>query len=173
LPFLILDLFVAFNFLLFSSTLRWNVPLLGHLYQMQMRGQFLRTLGLMLETGKPLPAILDRVLDSELLPVAVHSRVSLLADDMRAGVSLADGLARRGLATGPMKGLIVSAQNAQNLPWALQELGDSLMRRSTRLTERTAAIVFPLAIFLCAILIGFVAVAIFYPLTTLIEKVHG
>ena len=40
-------------------------------------------------------------------------------------------------------------------------------------TERTVAIGFPLGIFLCAILIGFVAVAIFQPLVALTEKIHG
>ncbi len=172
-PFLILDAFIVINLLVFSSSLRWYMPMVGYFYRMQMRGQFLRTLGLMLETGKPLPAIVDSVVDAGVLPYAMHWRVVMLADDLREGIPLADALARRGLATSTTRALIVSAENARNLPWALQELGDSMLRRSTRLTERLLAVGFPLAIFVCALLIGFVAYALFEPLTTILDKMHG
>jgi type II secretory pathway component PulF len=172
-PFLIIDLVVLFNLMLFSAQARWYTPVLGSLYRMQTRGQFLQTLGLMLETGRPLPAILDAVLESELLPRPVHWRVDRLAEDLRQGQPLAESLARHGLVTEPMRGLIASAEKAQNLTWALQELGDSMIRRSSRLAQRIALIVFPLAIFFCACLIGFVAISIFSPLVALIDHIHG
>jgi type II secretory pathway component PulF len=164
---------VGFNVLLFSSRAKWHCPLVGWVYRLHARGQFLRMLGLMLETGRPLPEILDWVLHSELLPSAIATRAARLATDLEEGVPLAESLTRHGLATEPMQGLIASAQKAQNLPWALEELGDSLMRRSARTSYRIVMVLFPLSIFACACLVGFVAVAMFQPLVTLIEGMSG
>jgi len=129
-----LCLFVLFNYLLFSSKAKWYCPVVSWIYRLYTRGQFLQTLGLMLESGKPLPDILDRVVESGLLPGALVTRVDRLASDLYEGQPLAESLAKHGLVTRPMQGLIASAQKAQNLPWALQELGDSLLRRSARLS---------------------------------------
>jgi type II secretory pathway component PulF len=142
-------------------------------YRTYTRGQFLRALGMMLETGKPLPDILDRVLESGLLPNALTERVNRLASDVDEGVPLAESLVKHGLATRPMQGLITSAEKAQNLPWALQELGDSLTRRSARVSYRVVMVVFPLMIFALAVLVGIVAVAIFSPLAELLDGMGG
>jgi type II secretory pathway component PulF len=164
---------ILINVLLFSSRARWYCPLLGRLYRMYSRGQFLQTLGVMLETGKPLPEILDNVHESGLLAKAVDIRAERLAADLSEGRPLAESLARHGLATRSLLGLIGAAERAQNLPWALQELGATLVRRSARLSYRISMVVFPLTIFACACLIGFVAVAMFSPLVKIMEGMHG
>lgn len=172
-PILMLGSLVWFNLFLFSSRVKWYFPFLGGLYRMHTRGEFLQTLGVMMESGQPLPGLLDRVLDSELLPTVMHRRVSRLAEDLREGVALAESLEKRGLATPAVRGLVAAAERANNLPWALQEIGDSLMRRSVRLSQRTALIGFPLAILFCALLIGFIAVSMFSPLIEIIENLNG
>jgi type II secretory pathway component PulF len=166
-------LLIAINILLFSSRARWHCPVVNWAYRAYTRGQFLRALGLMLESGKPLPDVLDRVLESGLLPGALVERVNRLASDVDEGVPLADSLAKHGLATGPTQGLIASAQKAQNLPWALQELGDSLVRRSARVSYRVVMTLFPLMIFSLAILVGLVAVGVFSPLVELLDGMGG
>ncbi len=162
---------LLFSLVLFSSETRWYCPLAGRLYRMDARGRFFQVLGLMLESGKPLPEILDRVLASRLFPSVVRTRVDRLVRDLVQGQPLAESLARHQLATESMQGLIASAEKAQNLPWAMQELGATLMRRCAMLTYRIGMVVFPLAVFVCACLVGGIVVAMFMPLTHLIDAV--
>ena len=175
---LVLLLFVALlmtllNVLLFSSRVHWHFPLVSWVYRLHARGLFLGTLGQMMETGKPLPEILTRMLATKLLPAAVASRAERLAADLAQGQPLAASLARHGLITAPLQGLIASAEKAQNLPWALQELGDSLMRRSDRVLHRLTMVLFPLILFAIACLVGFFAVSMFSPLVVLLDGMHG
>jgi type II secretory pathway component PulF len=172
-PLLLLLGLIALNVLLFSSRARWRFPLLGRLYRMYARGQFLQVLGLMLETKKPLPEILDCVLDSELLPKVVAVRAAELAQALDQGEPLAPSLVESGLAPASVQGLIVSAEKAQNLPWALQELGDTLARRSARLSYWLAMSFFPLGIVACACLVALFALGMFLPLVKLMESLHG
>jgi type II secretory pathway component PulF len=164
---------VLFNLLLFSSRVRWLCPGVNWVYRLYARGQFLQILGAMMETGEPLPALLGRVLESGLLPTAVAMRASAVAEEQSEGESLADSLVRNGLLPTSMYGLVVSAQKANNLPWALQEMGDSMIRRSAQLSYRLTMILFPLGIVLCAALVAFVVVSIFTPLISLLEAMHG
>jgi type II secretory pathway component PulF len=140
---------------------------------MYARGEFLQMLGLMLETKKPLPEILDCALDSELLPKAVAMRASDLAQALEHGEPLAESLVQSGLAPASVQGLITSAEKAQNLPWALQELGDTLVRRSARLSYWLAMTLFPLGILVCAALVALFAVGMFLPLIKALEVMSG
>ncbi len=169
LPILTLLAVVLFNVFMFSSRVKWYCPLLGRLYQMHARGQFLQTLGLMLETGKPLPEILDGVLYSGLLPSVIATRVDKLAADLYEGRALSESLAYHGLATAPMHALIAAAERANNLAWALEQIGDSSIRRCARLSYRLAMVIFPLAIIACSAVVGFVAVSMFTPLIAILN----
>jgi type II secretory pathway component PulF len=163
---------VALNVLLFSSRAAWYCPVIGRIYRMNARGQFLQTLGTMLDAGRPVPEVLEHLIASGLLPKEVGWRAQLLATDLANGQPMAESLEARGLATRSMRALIAAGERAQNLPWALQEIGDALIRRSVRLSYRIALVAFPLAIFGCACLIGLVAVGLFTPLTGLMEEIN-
>jgi type II secretory pathway component PulF len=167
------NLLILFNLVLFSSRARWYFPVVGRLYRMQTRGEFLQALGLMLQTDRPLPEVLDRLVEARLLPRVVERRVERLQDDLEQGQSLVPSLARHGLITGSLRGLLVSAEKVHNLPWALQELGDSLAQRAARGAHRLAMVLFPLTLFACACLVAFVALSLFAPLVALIEGIHG
>jgi type II secretory pathway component PulF len=158
------------NGMLFSSRAKWYSPVLGRLYRMHVRGQFLKILGLMLETGRPLPQILHCTVDSNLLPVVLQTRTAGLAHDLEQGQALVPSLARQGLVTKSMHGLVESAEKAHNLPWALQGLGDALGQRCARITYRLSMAAFPLAVVACACLVAFVALAFFMPLIAMIDN---
>src|ERR1043165_4103398 len=91
-PALWLLVLILFNVLVFSSRAKWYCPVINWVYRPHARGQFLQTLGLMLESGRPLPALLDHVLDSELLPTAIAMRVVGLSVDLRQGQPLSESL---------------------------------------------------------------------------------
>jgi type IV pilus assembly protein PilC len=161
------------NVLLFNSFAKWYSPVIGRLYRLSERGKFLHTLGLMLESDRPLPAVMDRLLESGLLPRVTAKRVERLATDLDEGRPFAESLVRHGLLPRPMQGLIEAAENARNLPWALQELGLTLSRRSAQLGSRLIMVLFPLIVFLCACLVAFVAVSLFSPLIAMMEHFHA
>lgn len=165
-------LIISINGLILSSQVRWYFPVVGSLYRLYARGQFLQMLGLMLESGKPLPEILGCILASGLLPSAVAGRTHRLMRLLQQGEPLPESLVRVGLATEAQRALIVSAEKAQNLPWALQSLGDSSVRRAAQITQRLSAVIFPLLVLLCSICVGFIAVAVFSPLVALLEGLH-
>jgi len=168
-----LALVAAVNGFLVSSRVKWYLPPVSYFYRMNQRGRFLQTLGSMLESGKPVPEILEYVVESGFLPTVLKWRVERLALDLVDGQPMADSLVRHGLMSSSMKALVISAEKARNLPWALQELGESEVRRGARLSNRLSVVLFPLAVFACSILIGSVAYAMFVPLTELIEGVHA
>jgi type IV pilus assembly protein PilC len=164
---------ILFNVMLFSSHAKWYCPGIGQLYRLHARGQFLEALGLMLQTGKPLPEILDRLLEARLFPRVVAWRVGRLRTDLEQGQPLVASLARHGLVTASVRGLLLAAEKAQNLPWALQEVGDALTQRCVRATHRLTMVLFPLGVFACACLVAFIALSLFAPLVALIEGMHG
>jgi type II secretory pathway component PulF len=166
-------LIVAANLLVLSSRFRWYFPFVGGFYRQHARGHFLHVLGLMMETGRPLPQILGCLVESRFLPTAIADRVHSLMYQVQQGEPFADSLVRCGLAAKHQYALIVSAQKAQNLPWALQSLGDSLIRRSAQMSHRISMIVFPILVLACAGLVAFVAIALFSPMIELLEGLHG
>jgi len=170
LPVVALIALLVFNLCLLNSRANWFMPGIGWLYRMHARGRFLQTLGIMLESGKPLPEILWHVSESETLADVLTWRVERLSLDLYQGEELADSLVKHGLLPDSMHGLVVSAQKAKNLPWALQELGDSLVRRCARISNRVALLLFPATVLICAALVGFVSYAMFSPLVELIDQ---
>ena len=172
-PLVCLLLLLLVNWVLFSSWAKWHIPVVGRLYRMYARGQFLRVLGLMLEAGKPLPEVLNCVVESGQLPRVLEPRVDKLAELVQRGEPLIDGLAAQGLITRSMRPLILAAEKAQNLPWALQELGETLSQRCARLTYRLTMLVFPLTIVACSCLIALVALSAYKPIIAMMEKLSG
>ena len=172
-PNLLALLVILINLLIFDSRAKWHAPLLGRVYRMHTRGQFLQTLGLMMDSGKPLPEILGVVNQTGILPRVIEERSRRLALEISHGAPLAETLAKCGLATPSASGLIASAERAGNLPWALRELGAAMMRRAARITYRLAMLLFPLAVFACAGLVALLAVAMFSPLTGLLRGMTG
>jgi type II secretory pathway component PulF len=172
-PLVWLGLVALCNLVYFQERAAWYFPVVGKLVRLHARGQFLRILGLMLEDGKPLPHVLQRVTRSGLLPPVLENRVQHLETQLRQGHGLSESLVANGLLAKSMSDLLVSAEKVRNLPWALQELGDVLLRRSARWTYRLSMVVFPLSVAGCACLIGLAAAATFYPLAAIMEKLHG
>jgi type II secretory pathway component PulF len=170
-PMLLLTLLAAFNGMLISSRVKWYLPPVSYFYRMNQRGRFLQILGSMLESGKPVPDILDYIVESGFLPTALKWRAERLALDLAEGEPLPESLVRHGLLPASMKALVMSAEKARNLPWALQELGESQVRNGIRLGHRLSVVLFPLTVFACSCAIGLVAYAMFAPLTELIDGV--
>jgi type IV pilus assembly protein PilC len=156
--------------LLFSSTARWYFPGVGRIYRMHARGRVLRMLGLLLEAGKPAPEALALLADSEYFPAAAEGRLDTCRNRVVQGESLADSLYASGLLPRHMASLVRSAERAQNLPWALAELGESLSNQAFRLLRRASMLISPLIVLAIGLVVGFVVVGLFVPMIKIIES---
>jgi type II secretory pathway component PulF len=156
--------------LLISSTLCWYFPVVGRLYRMQARSRVLRTLGLLLETEHTVPEALEVLEQSGYFCGTVRRRLRLVRFRVALGEPLFEQLRCQGLLPPHMMPLLLAAERARNLPWALNELGETLGTRTFRLAHRLTMTVFPAAVMAVGLLVGFFAFAMFSPLVTLISE---
>jgi type II secretory pathway component PulF len=157
--------------LLLNATCCWYFPGFGRYYRMYVQSRFLSMLGLLLEVNKPLPAALQILTDSRFFRGVAELRISQLGARIAQGEPLAECMRSLGLLPASMAPLVHAAERAHNLPWALTELGDVLGRRLVRNTQRLIMILFPLTVLAVAVLVAFVAYAMFVPLLQLMEGV--
>jgi len=159
--------------ILCSSTLRWYLPLISRLYRLQVRAHFLKMLGLLVGAGKTIPEALTLLATSGHFAGAVRWRLWSACRLVENGTSLADSLRRRGLITRSMAPLVAAAQRAQNLPWALGELGETLSGRALRILLRISLVTTPVTVLIVGAVVAFVAIGIFSPLVELLQRLSG
>jgi type IV pilus assembly protein PilC len=162
--------FAVVALLIASSTACWYCPGVSRLYRMHARGRLLRMLAIMLDAGDTVPEALTLLVDSRYFKGTVQRRLRKVRAAIEHGEPLPESLHREGLLPNSMLPLLQAAERARNLPWAMLELGDHLGRRSVNLSERITAAVFPLTVILTGIVVGFVIIALFMPLVTLITE---
>jgi type II secretory pathway component PulF len=168
---LLLPIAVMSTVALLLPSLRWYCPGIGRLYQMHVQSRLLRMLSLLVSEGRPLPLALDTLAESGYFRGLPRARVEEAQMRVEEGEPLADSLYRTGLLPRSMVGLVQTSERAQNLAWALSELGDSLARRAVRISERLSLALFPIIVTLVGVLVGVIALGLFYPLITLISEV--
>jgi type II secretory pathway component PulF len=155
--------------LVFSSKARWFFPGLGSVYRRAVRGRVLRVLGLLLETGKPLP---DSLVELARLPLG-YAAIDRLEDAryrIEQGEPLGESLLEVGLLPARMLPLVHAAERAGNLPWALIEMADSLYQHTMRHIQRIMQVVFPITVVLLGLLVALVVISMFLPLVNLISE---
>lgn len=159
------------SMLLASSTLCWHVPVLGHFYRMQSQGRVLQMLGLLLQAGKTVPEAFQVLVELGSFAPVVHRRLWRTKNRVEQGEPLPETLRCQGLLSRNMLPLVQAAQRADNLPWALAELGDNLNRRLVRQVQRLTMIAFPLLVVAAGVIVGLFVLGYFLPLIELISKV--
>jgi len=166
---LFLSLVVLVAYLFAYPSACWSWPVIGRLYRIHLQGRVLKMLGLLLDTGTPLPEALQIMTKSGFFQGGDVRRLSALLDEVQRGEPLADAMQRHKLLPHMMAALVHAAQRAQNLPWALMELGDHLAQRTVRLTQRITLAIFPVAVVVMGLVVGFIAIAMFFPLVQILQ----
>jgi type IV pilus assembly protein PilC len=153
---------------IYSPTIRWYYPLLGRVYRLNVQSQVLKMLGVLLEAGKPASQSIRVLVESGALPWVAERRLERAEAHIDQGQSLADALRRVGLLSVQVSPLIAAAQRANNLPWAMTELGTTLASRATWLARRLSLGLFSVAVISISVLVGLFVIAMFLPLIKLI-----
>jgi len=147
-----------------SPTVRWYLPLLGHLYRWDVQGQVLRALGRLLGAEMTAPHSLRLLADAAELPPVVQWRLAGAAVAVKRGDDLADALRGAGLLPATMVPLVQAAGRARTLPWALAELGDHLGGRAFRLVRRLSLVIGPILVVAVGVVVACVVLGMFMPL---------
>lgn len=128
----------------------------------------LRSLAMLMHQQMPLPQAL--VLLANVYPRGnVRRRLTNAAREIELGGDWKQALRRQWLLGRTEQALLASAERVGNLPWALEEMGDAVMRRMTYRLTVIYQIIFPILLFAFAAFVGFFCLALMMPLISLIE----
>lgn len=154
----------------FSPSVRWYLPIVGRLFRWEAQGLVLRMLGTLFEVGRPAPEALGLLAGAPDLPRVVRRRLEKAQIRVAHGERLADALRATGLMPATMAPLVIAAEHANALPFALSELGDLLAGKAVRLARRTSLVIAPLLIVAIGLLVGVIVVGLFSPLVELLAR---
>jgi type II secretory pathway component PulF len=155
--------------ILVSPEFRWHVPIVGRLYRWDLQSLVFRSLGSLLEMGRPVPEALGILQSVDDLPAVVKRQLVTARRFATNGATLATSLRRAGLMPRSMVPLVQTAERTRTLPWTLNELGELRSGKALRLVRRISILIAPLLVIGVGVLVGVVVTGIFQPLVNMID----
>ena len=153
-----------------SSRIRWHFPILGRLYRRHQQSVVLKMLAVLLRVDLPAPQAFALLANSSYFPSEVRLRLLEAGLGVQNGEPLAPSMLKSGLLQPSMVGLVQSAVRVQNLPWALDQLGETLGERTVRTLRLVSQVVSPLLVIGVGVLVYLFALGMFLPLIDLITR---
>jgi type II secretory pathway component PulF len=169
-PLAVLGIAAVVLILLLDSTFRWYCPIVGGFYRRIIQSRVLRMLGVLLETGKPVPEALGILADSGYFPPVAERSLGAVRLRVEHGEPLPDCLRRGGLLPRATVPLVQAAERLGNLPWVLGELSVSLANGVIRRLRWLSLVIGPLALIAIGSLVAFLALGMFLPLIELLTR---
>lgn len=151
--------------------LRIRLPLFGKAIRMVSLTRFCRVLGTMLSSGVPILealAISKGATGSAVLSDTVEEAL----ENVRAGEPLADPLRASGAFPPEIVEMIAVAEESNQLETVLVRIADTVERRTNRQVDVTVRLLEPLILVIMAAVIGFVVVALYYPIFTMASSLQ-
>ena len=150
---------------------RMKIPILGKVVQINLFGQFARTLGTLLQNGVPVLVALkitEQVLPNQLIREAISKTREAVTD----GKTLAQPLAQSKLFPQLMIDLVRIGEETGDVPGALNNIADTYENELTMALRVMSDMIGPVLIIVMAIVVGFLLLSIFLPLFKLIASIH-
>lgn len=152
----------------FIGWLPRSMPILNRLFRRYDGAIVLRSLALAIRRGQPLNTSLRLMAD--IYPLGtVRNWLSKVSAMVEGGEDWCQALRKMRLIDRTDEVVLRSAQGVGNLPWALEEMAESLLRREMYRWQAWYNILSPLLILAMGVCVGFVCVALFLPLVDLIR----
>ena len=148
---------------------RRGIPILRGLITRSDTLLIVRSLAIVAAANRPLSDAID-VLSRSFPKRSVRRRLESALERIEAGGDWLDALLSKSLITRDDHRLLDSARRAGNLEWALKELADQGRRRLERRNRSIAAVVNVFAIMTAGGIIFMLALAYYYPLVVLIQR---
>lgn len=147
-------------------------PLTDRLFFSRHRVRVLRLLATAIDEGQPLERALENLSAGapQYPSPLIARRLAEVLRKTERGADYRVALRQASLLHPAELPLLAAAESAGNLPWALRALADRALARSVFRWNAVQQFLFPLAILAYGILIGWIAIALFIPLVSLISN---
>lgn len=146
-----------------------RIPPFSWLMRRYWGAHLLELLAPALRRGFALDAALQTLAESH--PVAfIRSRLRKACFQLQTGLPVWNALAREGLIGSREAAVLLAAERVGNLPWALEEMADSTLRRQVYRLRGWYNVALPMLVVGVGLIVGYILVALFLPLIALI---HG
>jgi type II secretory pathway component PulF len=150
---------------------RMKIPVFGKVIQINLFGQFARTLGTLLQNGVPVLTALkitEQVMSNGLIKDAIAKTREAVTD----GKTLAQPLGQSKLFPQLMIDLVRIGEETGDVPGALNNLADTYETELQLALRVMSDLIGPVLIIVMAIVVGFLLLSIFLPLFRLISSIH-
>ena len=152
----------------FIGWLPRSAPILNRMFRRYDGAIVLRSLALAIRRGQTLSGSLRLMAD--IYPLGtVRTWLSRASTAVEGGQDWCEALRRVRLIDTTDAVVLRAAQGAGNLPWALEEMAESLLRREVYRWQAWYNILSPLMVLVMGGCVGFVVVSLFLPLIGLIQ----
>jgi type IV pilus assembly protein PilC len=150
---------------------RMKMPLFGKVIQINLFGQFARTLGTLLQNGVPVLTALkitEQVMTNRLIRDAIAKTREAVTD----GKTIAQPLAQSKLFPQLMIDLVRIGEETGDVPGSLNNIADTYENELVIALRVMSDLIGPILIVIMAICVGFLLLSIFLPLFKLISSIH-
>jgi type IV pilus assembly protein PilC len=131
----------------------------------------LQALSFLIKVETPAPQALAEIAEAGYFVWPARRRLLKARRRVEQGESLADSLRRGRVVSAAMVPLLKAAERAGNLPWTLAELAESVAQRTLVRARRLSLAAFPVPIIALGLVVGFIWLAIFIPVITMLQEV--
>jgi general secretion pathway protein F len=145
-----------------------NLPLVWWLFRRYDGALVMRGLALTIQRGLPLPAGLRLIADNYPLSI-IGQRVRSVAHDAEQGMPWSPSLRRTDLISSADAAVLAAAERVGNLPWALEEMADSAIRRQAYRVQAAVHVLYPLLLLALGFVVFFIVAGLFVPIVALIQ----
>jgi type II secretory pathway component PulF len=150
---------------------RMKLPVVGNVVQINLFGQFARTLGTLLQNGVPVLVALkitEQVMPNRLLREAISKTRDAVTD----GKTLAQPLAQSKLFPQLMIDLVRIGEETGDVPGSLNNIAETYENELQIALRVMSDMIGPVLIIVMALVVGFLLLSIFLPLFKLISSIH-
>ena len=145
-----------------------DLPVIWRFFRRYDGALVMRGLAVAVRRGLPLPQALSAVADH--YPIRHVCRVlDVVESEIAFGHVWHESLRRSKLISRADAAVLAAAERVGNLPWALEEMAESALRRQLYRTQIVLQLLFPPVLLLVGLFVTFVVVSLFLPLIALVQ----
>ena len=151
---------------------KYNMPLFGPIISKTAISRFSRTLGTLMSSGVPVLSALSIVKDTS-GNETVSSAVQKVYDAVKEGEGIAVPLGKTKIFPEMVISMVEVGEETGKLPEMLDKIADTYEEEVNNAVGALTSLIEPLMIVLLAGMVGTIVIALFLPLTKIIEKMSG
>ncbi|MBL7072733.1 MAG: type II secretion system F family protein [Candidatus Omnitrophica bacterium] len=151
------------------DNIKLRMPVFGRLMRLSSTARFIRTFGDMISSGIIIQeslAVADKVANNK----AVSEIVEDMADNVQNGKLISEALKDQNIFPPSTVQMIASGEESGALDYMLEKSADALERDVDDIVKRLVVKIEPIMTFFMAILVGFIAIAIYLPIFDVMTK---